>query len=62
MEKYIYQEEYQKRVGLKGKTYKLHVDLVSDFAKACEKANVSQAHQLSKMMQGFIDEVNRSSN
>lgn len=56
--KYKAQEEYQKRIGLKAKSYKLDEDLVNNFKIACEKADISQAKQLSIMMQQFIDSVN----
>lgn len=56
--KYKEQEEYQKRVGLYPKTYKLNIDLVNEFKDACKKANITQAKQLSIMMQEFIDKVN----
>lgn len=48
-------EKYTKKVGIIAKSYKLKADLVNQFADACEKAGVSQAAQLSKMMQEFIE-------
>ena len=48
-------EKYAKKVGIIAKSYKLKADLVSQFADACEKAGVSQAAQLSKRMQEFIE-------
>lgn len=49
--------KYQKKVGIIAKSYKLKAELAEDFAKACEKAGVSQAAQLTKMMEKFIKEV-----
>lgn len=51
--------KYEAKVGLVSKSYKLRSELVKQFAEACEKADTSQAAQLSKMMQHFIDEVNQ---
>lgn len=53
-------EKYTKKVGLISKSYKLKQELVNEFAKACEKAGTSQAAQLSKMMENFIEETNRN--
>lgn len=49
------QDKWNKEAGLISKSYKLKKDLVEEFAMACEKAGVSQAGQLSKMMREFID-------
>lgn len=49
-------QKYTKKVGLVSKSYKLRQDLVEQFAQACERAGVSQAKQLSVMMQEFVDE------
>ena len=40
-------------------TYKLKKDVVDAYAEACEKAGVSAAGQLTKMMKEFIEEVNK---
>lgn len=48
--------KYQKKVGIISKSYKLRKELTEQFAEACEKAGVSQAAQLTKMMQEFIKE------
>ena len=50
-------EKYTKKVGIISKSYKLKKELVEEFALACDKAGTSQAAQLSKMMQQFIDMV-----
>lgn len=47
--------KYEKKAGWVSKSYKLRKKLVDEFAEACSKQNVSQAAQLSKMMQEFID-------
>ena len=48
-------ERYQKKVGLISKSYKLKKTLTEEFTDACQKAGISQATQISKMMQEFID-------
>lgn len=50
--------KYEQKVGYIAKSYKLKRELADQFAAACEKAGVSQAAQLSKMMRGFIEEQN----
>lgn len=52
-------ERYQKKAGWISKSYKLKKDVVDNYAEACEKAGVSAAGQLTKMMKEFIAEVNR---
>lgn len=52
------QDKWNAKVGLISKSYKLKRELVDQFAEACEKAGVSQAGQLTKMMKAFIDEQN----
>lgn len=49
------QDRWQKKVGLISKSYKLNKSLVEAFSEACEKADITQAKQLSKMMQDFVD-------
>lgn len=48
-------QKYQQKVGLISKSYKLKRELVEEFAKACDKQGISQAAQLTLMMQEFID-------
>lgn len=50
--------KYQQKVGLIAKSYKIKKDLADEFAQACNKAGVSQAATISKLMRRFIDEVN----
>lgn len=49
------QDKWNAKAGLISKSYKLKRDLVEAFADACEKAGVSQAGQLSRMMSDFIE-------
>lgn len=49
-------KKYEKKAGFLSKSYKLKRELVERFAEACDKAGVSQAAQLTKMMQEFIDQ------
>lgn len=49
-------KKYTQKVGLISKSYKLKQELTQRFAEACEKAGVSQAAQISKMMEQFIEE------
>ena len=41
------------------KSYKMKRETVEAFAATCEKAGVSQAGQLMKMMNEFIEEVSK---
>ena len=50
------QDKWNEKAGLISKSYKLKRELVDEFAEACDKAGVSQAGQLSKMMRDFIQE------
>ena len=49
-------DKWQKKVGIISKSFKLKKELTDEFKEACEKAGVSQAAQISKMMRDFIDE------
>ncbi len=53
-------EKYARKVGLISKSYKLKREVVDEFAKACEKAGVSQAAKLTQMMVAFIEENKES--
>lgn len=53
------QDKWNAKAGLISKSYKLKKELTEEFAKACDKAGVSQAGQISKMMKQFIEEVNK---
>lgn len=52
-------EKYQKKAGYMTKGFKLKRDVAERFAEACEKAGVSQAAQITAMMNAFIEEQNR---
>ena len=52
------QDAWNAKAGYISKTYKLKKEIVEEFAEACEKANVSQAGQLTKMMKEFISSQN----
>ena len=53
------QDKWNAKAGLISKSYKLKQELTEQFAEACDKAGVSQAGQISKMMRSFIDEQNK---
>ena len=50
--------KYQKKAGYVVKSFKLKHDVVEGYKKACEKAGVAQAAQITKMMNEFIEQVN----
>lgn len=51
-------ERYQKKAGWLSKSYKLKREVAEAYAEACDKAGVSQAGQLTKMMNEYIEQVN----
>lgn len=53
------QDKWNAKAGLISKSYKLKRELTEEFAEACEKAGVSQAAQITKMMRAFIEEQNK---
>lgn len=52
------QDKWNKKAGYISKSFKLKQDVVEAYIAACNKAGVSLAGQLTKMMQDFIDSVN----
>ncbi len=50
------QDRWNEKAGMISKSYKLKKALTDEFAEACKRAGVSQAGQLTKMMQKFIEE------
>lgn len=52
--------KYEEKAGWVSKSYKLKREVVEAYADACEKAGVSAAGQLTKMMKQFIEEVKAS--
>lgn len=51
------QDRWNAKAGLISKSYKLKKEVVEQFAEACERAGVSQAGQLTKMMLDFINNM-----
>lgn len=51
-------KKYQEKTGWIAKSYKLKRETVTAFAEACEKAGVSAAGQITKMMEEFIKATN----
>ena len=49
------QDAWNERAGLISKSYKLKKELVENFKETCDRMGVSQAGQISKMMQEFIE-------
>jgi hypothetical protein len=47
--------KYEAKTGWMSKTYKLKKEVVEQFKAACDAEGVSQAGQLMKMMQDYID-------
>lgn len=52
-------KKYEEKAGWISKSYKLKREVVESYAAACEKAGVSAAGQLTKMMKEFIKEQNK---
>lgn len=52
-------KKYEAKAGWVSKSYKLKREVVESYAAACEKAGVSAAGQLTKMMMEFIKEQNK---
>lgn len=57
----IASEKYQKKAGYMVKGFKIKREVAEAYEKACEKAGVSQAGQITKMMKEFVEEVERTS-
>ncbi|NBH99746.1 chemotaxis protein [Anaerotruncus sp. 1XD22-93] len=55
-------KKYEKKAGFVSKSYKLRKEVTDEFARACEAAGVSQASQLTKMMQEFISQQGGENN
>jgi len=53
----IASKKYQEKAGYVAKSYKIKRDVADAFRDACDKAGVSQAAQITKMMQEFIASV-----
>lgn len=50
-------EKYQKKAGYMTKGFKIKREVAENFAVACEKAGISQAAQITKMMQEFSKSI-----
>ena len=51
--------KYEEKAGWMSKSYKLKREVVEAYAEACKKEGESAAGQLTKMMNEFIQEVNK---
>ena len=54
--------KYEEKAGWMSKSYKMKRETVEAFAEACNEAGVSQEGQLMKMMNEFIEEINKTDN
>lgn len=54
-------EKYQKKAGYMAKTYKLKREVVEQFEKACNMEGISQAGKITELMQGYIEEIRKTS-
>ena len=52
-------KKYQDKAGWISKSYKLKREITELYADACEKAGVSQAGQLMRMMKDFADKTSK---
>lgn len=52
-------KKYHEKIGLISKSYKLHKDVVEEFAKACEKRGVSLSSTIEDFMKKFIEETKK---
>lgn len=49
------QDKWNAKAGLISKSYKLKKEVTEQFAEACKEENISQAGQITKMMNRFIN-------
>ena len=52
-------DKYQKKAGYMVKGFKIKRELAERFADACEKDGVNQTGQIRKMMELYIEEVEK---
>ncbi|MGN0194613.1 MAG: chemotaxis protein [Pseudoramibacter sp.] len=52
-------KKYETANGIISKSFKIKKTLADDFKAACKKAGTSQSKAISKLIQDFIDDVNR---
>lgn len=50
-------EKYHKKIGLVSKSYKLHQDVVDEFADVCSEMGASLSSTLENLMKKFIDDA-----
>lgn len=62
IKKELPQNRWNRKNGYVSKSYKLKDTTVKAFADACDRAGVSQASQLTKMMLEFAEQINNSEN
>ncbi len=53
------QDKWNEKAGYISKSYKLKREVVEAYAQACEQAGVSQAGQLTKMMNEFAESIQK---
>ncbi len=54
-------DKYQKKVGIITKSFKIKKEIADAYKEACDKAGVSQAGQITKMMKDFVEAVSKKS-
>lgn len=50
-------KKYHEKIGLVSKSYKLHKDVVDEFAEACSKKGVSLSSAIEDLMKQFISDT-----
>lgn len=53
------QDRWDAKAGVAAKTYKVNKEVAEKFKEACKKAGVGMGPQITKMMERFIEEVNK---
>ena len=53
-------EKYQKKAGYMTKGFKIKREAAEKFARACDKAGVSQASQITKFMLEFAEKYEKN--
>lgn len=52
-------KKYHEKIGFISKSYKIHKDVVDEFAEACNKRNVSLSSAIENLMRNFINETKK---
>lgn len=55
------QDKWDAKAGVISKSYKVNKKIAEEFQLACKKAGVAMGTQLTKMMEQFIKEVEKTS-